>query len=233
MGIAGGLSLAGIGMLEDAGLRRFPLAFQMMVSAVLITAIELYSGMFSLRVLHYRMWDYSALPFSFCDGLICPWFSGSGICSRWLGFSYGLCELLYLPRGDAPGVSKEEKGLCRRGVRYKIRKNNPGRRSSWKTKKLSGISRRIVPDHRKAATEIINLQSVINLPKGTEHFLSDIHGEYEAFSHVLRNGSGAVRKKIDDVFGHTLGISENVRLQPLSITRESAWRWRKAAGGHR
>ena len=57
MGIAGGLSLAGIGMLEDAGLRRFPLAFQMMVSAVLITAIELYSGMFSLRVLHYRMWD--------------------------------------------------------------------------------------------------------------------------------------------------------------------------------
>ena len=54
MGIAGGLSLAGIGMLEDAGLRRFPLAFQMMVSAVLITAIELYSGMFSLRVLHYR-----------------------------------------------------------------------------------------------------------------------------------------------------------------------------------
>ena len=76
MGIAGGLSLAGIGMLEDAGLRRFPLAFQMMVSAVLITAIELYSGMFSLRVLHYRMWDYSALPFSFCDGLICPWFFG-------------------------------------------------------------------------------------------------------------------------------------------------------------
>ena len=60
MGIAGGLSLAGIGMLEDAGLRRFPLAFQMMLSAVLITAIELYSGMFSLRVLHYRMWDYSA-----------------------------------------------------------------------------------------------------------------------------------------------------------------------------
>lgn len=86
MGIAGGLSLAGIGMLEDAGLRRFPLAFQMMVSAVLITAIELYSGMFSLRVLHYRMWDYSTLPFSLCEGLICPCFSGSGICSRWLGF---------------------------------------------------------------------------------------------------------------------------------------------------
>ena len=88
MGIAGGLSLAGIGMLEDAGLRRFPLAFQMMVSAVLITAIELYSGMFSLRVLHYRMWDYSALPFSFCDGLICPWFFGIWYRSRqWEFFS--------------------------------------------------------------------------------------------------------------------------------------------------
>ena len=52
-----------------------------------------------------------------------------------------------------------------------------------------------------ASTEIINLQSILNLPKGTEHFLSDLHGEYDAFSHVLRNGSGAVRKKIDDVFG--------------------------------
>ena len=114
MGIAGGLSLAGIGMLEDAGLRRFPLAFQMMVSAVLITAIELYSGMFSRRVLHYRMWDYSALPFSFCDGLICPWFFRDLVSALGSGnFSHRLCELLYFPRGDAPDVSKEEKGLCR------------------------------------------------------------------------------------------------------------------------
>ena len=42
---------------------------------------------------------------------------------------------------------------------------------------------------------IINLQSILNLPKGTEHFMSDLHGEYEAFSHVLRNGSSAVRKR--------------------------------------
>lgn len=60
------------------------------------------------------------------------------------------------------------------------------------------------PTIDSAATEIINLQSILNLPKGTEHFLSDIHGEYRAFSHVLRNGSGAVMKKIDDVFGDTL-----------------------------
>ena len=54
----------------------------------------------------------------------------------------------------------------------------------------------LYPTIDKASTEIINLQSILNLPKGTEHFLSDIHGEYESFSHVLRNGSGAVRKKI-------------------------------------
>lgn len=73
----------------------------------------------------------------------------------------------------------------------------------------------VFPTIGKATTEIINLQSVLNLPKGTEHFLSDIHGEYEAFSHVLRNGSGAVRKKIDDVFGHTLGTAEKVALASL------------------
>ena len=71
------------------------------------------------------------------------------------------------------------------------------------------------PTIGRATTAIINLQSVLNLPKGTEHFLSDIHGEYEAFSHVLRNGSGAVRKKIDDVFGHTLGTGEKVSLASL------------------
>ena len=48
----------------------------------------------------------------------------------------------------------------------------------------------LYPTIGKASTEIINLQSILNLPKGTEHFLSDLHGEYEAFSHVLRNGSG-------------------------------------------
>lgn len=47
----------------------------------------------------------------------------------------------------------------------------------------------LYPTIDKASTEIINLQSILNLPKGTEHFLSDIHGEYESFSHVLRNGA--------------------------------------------
>ncbi|MCI6616549.1 fructose-1,6-bisphosphatase [Ruminococcus sp.] len=71
------------------------------------------------------------------------------------------------------------------------------------------------PTIDNAATEIINLQSILNLPKGTEHFLSDIHGEYKAFSHVLRNGSGAVMKKINDVFGDTLTSSEKKELASL------------------
>ena len=73
----------------------------------------------------------------------------------------------------------------------------------------------LYPTIAKASTEIINLQSILNLPKGTEHFMSDIHGEYDAFSHVLRNGSGAVRKKIDDVFGHTLSNSDKRSLATL------------------
>ena len=73
----------------------------------------------------------------------------------------------------------------------------------------------LYPTIGKASTEIINLQSILNLPKGTEHFMSDIHGEYEAFSHVMRNGSGAVRKKIDDVFGHTLSNSDKRALATL------------------
>ena len=73
----------------------------------------------------------------------------------------------------------------------------------------------LFPTIRRASSEIINLQAILNLPKGTEHFLSDIHGEYEAFSHVLRNGSGAISKKIDDVFGHTLSTSDKSALATL------------------
>ncbi|ENH97559.1 fructose-1,6-bisphosphatase [Gracilibacillus halophilus YIM-C55.5] len=52
----------------------------------------------------------------------------------------------------------------------------------------------------KVVTEIINLEAILNLPKGTEHFVSDLHGEYHAFQHVLRNGSGKVKEKITDIF---------------------------------
>ncbi|GGI42647.1 fructose-1,6-bisphosphatase [Mammaliicoccus stepanovicii] len=58
-------------------------------------------------------------------------------------------------------------------------------------------------EEEKVATEIINLESILDLPKGTEHFVSDLHGEYHAFQHVLRNGSGNVRAKINDIFKET------------------------------
>ncbi len=60
------------------------------------------------------------------------------------------------------------------------------------------------PTLDSAINEIINLQAILKLPKGTEHFLSDIHGEHEAFNHVLKNGSGVIRSKIDEVFGSSL-----------------------------
>ena len=73
----------------------------------------------------------------------------------------------------------------------------------------------LYPTIASASTEIINLQAILNLPKGTEHFLTDIHGEYEAFSHVLKNGSGAVRKKIDEVFGNTMSARDKKTLATL------------------
>lgn len=64
------------------------------------------------------------------------------------------------------------------------------------------------PNIAEASTEIINLEAILNLPKGTEHFLADIHGEYEAFNHVLRNASGNIRRKVNDIFGSTLREQE-------------------------
>ena len=71
------------------------------------------------------------------------------------------------------------------------------------------------PTISKASTEIINLEAILNLPKGTEHFLSDIHGEHEAFIHVLKNGSGVIRRKIDELFSNTMRDSEKKTLATL------------------
>ncbi len=62
------------------------------------------------------------------------------------------------------------------------------------------------PTEQAAATEIINLNAILNLPKATEHFLSDVHGEYEAFVHVMNSASGAIREKIDELFGDELPL---------------------------
>ena len=59
------------------------------------------------------------------------------------------------------------------------------------------------PNVQAASTEIINLQAIMNLPKGTEHFISDIHGEYEAFLHILNSCSGYIKEKLDELFSTT------------------------------
>jgi fructose-1,6-bisphosphatase III len=71
------------------------------------------------------------------------------------------------------------------------------------------------PTIRAAATEIINLSAMLELPKGTEHFISDVHGEYEAFLHVLRNGSGSIKRRIEEVFQNTLVEREKRHLATL------------------
>ena len=71
------------------------------------------------------------------------------------------------------------------------------------------------PNISSASTEIINLQAILNLPKGTEHFISDIHGEYEAFSHVLRNASGVIKNHITYILGTSLRDSEKKTLATL------------------
>lgn len=71
------------------------------------------------------------------------------------------------------------------------------------------------PTVASAATEIVNLQAILSLPKGTEHFLTDIHGEYEQFRHILKNGSGAIRRKIDDEFGNAISMLEKKTLATI------------------
>lgn len=74
---------------------------------------------------------------------------------------------------------------------------------------------RSFPTIASASTEIINLEAILNLPKGTEHFLTDIHGEYEAFQHVLKNASGTVKRKVNEIFGTTLREAEKKDLCTL------------------
>lgn len=71
------------------------------------------------------------------------------------------------------------------------------------------------PTVSSAATEIINLNAILNLPKGTEHFLTDLHGEYEQFLHVLKNGSGAIRNKLNEEFGPDIREEEKKELAVL------------------
>lgn len=71
------------------------------------------------------------------------------------------------------------------------------------------------PDVATASTEIINLSAILNLPKGTEHFLADLHGEFKAFQHVLRNASGTIKRKVGEIFNDTLSNRDKKELCTL------------------
>ena len=71
------------------------------------------------------------------------------------------------------------------------------------------------PTVADAASEIINLEAILNLPKGTEHFLADLHGEHEAFIHVLKNASGNIKRKVSEIFGNTIRETEKKELCTL------------------
>lgn len=71
------------------------------------------------------------------------------------------------------------------------------------------------PDLAAVTTEIINLNAILQLPKGSEHFISDLHGEDEAFRHILKNASGIIRIKMDEVFGEALSATEKASLATL------------------
>ncbi len=71
------------------------------------------------------------------------------------------------------------------------------------------------PTIQAASTEIINLEAILNLPKGTEHFVTDLHGEFDAFQHVLRNASGVIKRKVEELFGPTLSEEQKKELCTL------------------
>ncbi len=84
------------------------------------------------------------------------------------------------------------------------------------------------PSIAAASTEIINLEAILNLPKGTEHFVTDIHGEYDAFDYVLRSASGVIQQKIDAVFGDELSADDKRTLSALISYPEAKLRAIKA-----
>lgn len=85
------------------------------------------------------------------------------------------------------------------------------------------------PTIADASTEIINLQAILNLPKATEHFVADIHGEYQAFQHILKNASGNIKRKVNDLFGNTLREVEKRELCTLIYYPEQKLELVKAA----
>ena len=91
----------------------------------------------------------------------------------------------------------------------------PGKKYTSAELQYLQLLARQYPTIQAASTEIINLQAILNLPKGTEHFISDIHGEYEAFQHILNSCSGEVKEKLDELYGTSLSRRDRNELATL------------------
>lgn len=87
------------------------------------------------------------------------------------------------------------------------------------------------PNVKAASEEIINLKAILSLPKGTEYFLSDLHGEHEAFIHMLKSASGVIRSKIEEIFGPDLTRDERDELAALVYNAEAEIKRRKKSEG--
>lgn len=89
---------------------------------------------------------------------------------------------------------------------------------------------RSFPTIADASKEIINLKAILNLPKGTEHFLADIHGESEAFQHILKNASGNIKRKVNELFGKSISDAEKKELCMLIYYPEKKLQLIKSSG---
>ncbi len=120
-------------------------------------------------------------------------------------------------------------------VRFYIRKGNAMKLNTveeikGQLKYLQLLSKKY-PNIQRASSEIIRLQAILNLPKGTEHFMSDLHGEYEAFIHIRNSASGAIREKVDVLFANTLSSKERAALATLIYYPEEKLEERAAIEG--
>lgn len=93
--------------------------------------------------------------------------------------------------------------------------NNFTKNELEENKKYLELLSKSFPNITSAVGEVVNLKAILNLPKGTEHFLTDIHGEHEAFNHVVQNASGAIKRKVNEELGTTIGIEDIEELSTL------------------
>lgn len=115
-----------------------------------------------------------------------------------------------------PKVSLQRKDCCcRKGCNRVLRMVVYTADEIKKQLKYLTLLAKEYPTIQSACTEIINLQAILQLPKGTEHFMSDLHGEYQSFTHILNNCSGVIKTKIDSLLSKSISQQERAEIASL------------------